>query len=39
VDVWHAGDSYPSTILTDGDSLDGEDVIPGFRCSVAAILD
>jgi Uma2 family endonuclease len=39
VDVWRIGDPYPSTTLTDRDFLDGEDVIPGFRCPSAAILD
>jgi Uma2 family endonuclease len=38
VDVWRPGDSRPSTTLTEGDLLDGEDVIPGFRCPLAEIL-
>jgi Uma2 family endonuclease len=39
IDVWRAGDSHPSTVLTAMDQLDGEEVIPGFRCLVADILD
>ena len=30
VDVWHPGDKAPTT-LTVTDTLDGEDVVPGFR--------
>jgi len=35
IDVWHAGDHTPRTLGLH-DELDGEDVLPGFRCSVAA---
>ncbi|HZS86040.1 MAG TPA: Uma2 family endonuclease [Chloroflexota bacterium] len=35
IDVWHPGDVAPRTLgLTD--ELDGEDVLPGFRCPVSA---
>jgi Uma2 family endonuclease len=34
IDVWHPGDSAPRTLgLTD--ELDGEDVLPSFRCPVS----
>ena len=36
VDVWHRGDTAPTT-LGIKDVLDGEDVIPGFTVSVAAL--
>jgi len=35
IDVWRPGAAVPHT-LTLGDDLDGEDVLPGFRCPVAA---
>lgn len=35
VDVWHAGDTHPSTTLHVGETLDGEDVVPGFRYPIA----
>ena len=34
VDVWHPGDENPTT-LTLEDTLDGEDVVPGFTYAVA----
>jgi len=34
VDVWHPGDTAPATLAA-GDTLDGEDVVPGFRFPVA----
>ena len=37
VDVWHPGDTGPSATLGVGDTLDGEDVIPGFIHPVADI--
>ncbi len=38
VDVWHAGRSVgPVAVLTVDDTLDGEDVVPGFAHSVAAV--
>lgn len=36
VDVWHPGDTAPTTLTTD-DTLDGEDVVPGFRYPVASL--
>lgn len=36
VDVWRAGGEMP-TVLTAGDTLDGEDVVPGFRYAVAQL--
>jgi Uma2 family endonuclease len=36
VDVWRAGDDEPAT-LTVEDTLDGEDVVPGFRYPVAEL--
>jgi Uma2 family endonuclease len=36
IDVWHPGDQEPRT-LGMRDDLDGEDVLPGFRCPVAAV--
>jgi hypothetical protein len=39
VDVWRPGDDRPSSTLTAGDQLDGEQVVPGFACPVAVILD
>jgi len=36
VDVWRSGDTTPST-LTMGDTLDGEDVVPGFSYPVVAL--
>jgi Uma2 family endonuclease len=36
VDVWHPGDTAP-TPLTLKDTLDGEDVVPGFRYPVASL--
>ena len=35
IDVWHPGDQTPRTLGLK-DELDGEDVLPGFRCPVAA---
>ncbi|HWE62665.1 MAG TPA: Uma2 family endonuclease [Chloroflexota bacterium] len=35
IDVWHPGDPAPRTLAV-GDTLDGEEVLPGFRCPVAA---
>jgi len=35
IDVWHPSDEAPQTLSQD-DELDGEDVLPGFRCFVAA---
>jgi Uma2 family endonuclease len=35
VEVWHPGRDRASAILGAGDSLDGEDVVPGFRCPIA----
>lgn len=35
IDVWHPGDQMPRTLGLH-DELDGEDVLPGFRCTVAA---
>ena len=38
VDVWHAGRSVgPAAVLQASDTLDGEDVVPGFSCLVASI--
>lgn len=34
VDVWRAGSDEPVTTLQVGDTLDGADVIPGFRYPV-----
>jgi Uma2 family endonuclease len=39
VDIWHPGDSTPSTTLHIGDALDGESVVPGFRQPIAAIFE
>ncbi len=36
VDVWHPGDTAPKTLAI-GDTLDGEDVIPGFSHPVASL--
>jgi hypothetical protein len=36
VDVWHPGDAAP-TMLTGGDTLDGEYVVPGFRYPIASL--
>ncbi|MGH2345500.1 MAG: Uma2 family endonuclease [Chloroflexota bacterium] len=38
VDVWRPGDDRPSSTLTVGDQLDGEQVVPGFLCPVGVIL-
>ncbi len=38
VEVWRAGVSTPSVTLGVGDTLDGEDVVPGFRYPIAALL-
>ena len=35
VDIWHPGDEGPSTSLGSGDSLEGEDVVPGFSYPIA----
>ncbi len=35
IDVWHPGDRAPYTLGLN-DELDGEDVLPSFRCSIAA---
>jgi len=32
VDVWHPGDEAPSATLGVGETIDGEDVAPGFTC-------
>ncbi|HVA90228.1 MAG TPA: Uma2 family endonuclease [Chloroflexota bacterium] len=37
VDIFRPGDSEPSATLGIGDTLDGEDVIPGFSYPVAAL--
>lgn len=37
VDVWHPGDEGPSATWTIADTLDGEDVIPGFSHPIAAL--
>ncbi len=38
IDVWRAGnEGAPAAILGTGDTLDGEDVIPGFSYPVAAV--
>ncbi len=38
IDVWRPGNlAAPATTLHAGDTLDGEDVIPGFRHPVAAV--
>lgn len=36
VDVWHPGDAAPTTLTVD-DTLDGEDVVPGFRFPLARL--
>jgi len=35
VDVWHPGDTKPSATLEVGETLDGEEVVPGFTYPVA----
>jgi Uma2 family endonuclease len=35
VDVWHPGDTRPSATLARGDTLDGEDVVPGFSYALS----
>ena len=35
VDVWRSGARTPSSTLDVADTLDGEDVVPGFRYSLA----
>ncbi len=35
IDVWRPNDQT-QRVLTLDDDLDGEDVLPGFRCPVAA---
>lgn len=35
VDLWHPGDKKPSVTLHERDTLDGEDVVPGFTYLVA----
>ncbi len=37
VDVWHPGDDSPSVTLGIGESMDGEDVVPGFTCPIAVL--
>jgi Uma2 family endonuclease len=37
VDVWRVGADQPVATLTIGDTLDGEDVLPGFRYRVAEL--
>jgi Uma2 family endonuclease len=37
VDVWHPGDAAPTKTLGIEDTLDGEDVVPGFTCPVAVL--
>jgi Uma2 family endonuclease len=42
VEVYHAGQAYqagPVQTLGLADSLDGEDVIPGFKLTVAALFE
>ena len=39
IDVWHEGDDVPSSTLRPGDTLDGEDVVPGFRIPVTPLFD
>lgn len=36
VDVWHPGDTTPTALGVE-DTLDGEDVVPGFRYPVASL--
>lgn len=37
VGVWHPGDETPSATLDVGDTIGGEDVVPGFTYPVAAL--
>jgi Uma2 family endonuclease len=37
IDVWHPHDTQPSATLAVGDTLSGEDVVPGFAHPVAAL--
>ncbi len=37
VEVWHRGDNTPVTLRV-GDSLDGEDMVPGFTYPIARLL-
>jgi Uma2 family endonuclease len=37
VHVWHPGDTTPSATLTTDDTLDGEDVVPGFHYPLAGL--
>ncbi len=36
VDIWHPGDTASTTLSLD-DTLNGEDVVPGFRYPVASL--
>lgn len=36
-DIWHPGDRAPSITLGIEDTLDGEDVVPGFRAPLGAL--
>jgi Uma2 family endonuclease len=36
VEVWHSGDEAPSSLGID-DTLDGEDVVPGFTYPLARL--
>lgn len=37
VDVWHAGDRAPSATLGPEDTLNGEDVVPGFHAPIGLL--
>ena len=37
VDIWHAGDAQPSATLGVSDSLDGEEILPGFTLPLAQL--
>lgn len=37
IDVWHPGDQHPTRTLAESDTLDGEDVLPGFTYPVAKV--
>ena len=39
IDVWHQRDEVPTITLQHGDTLDGEDVVPGFRIPVTPLFD
>jgi Uma2 family endonuclease len=38
-DVWRPGSDQPVATLSIGDSLDGEDVLPGFTLPLAQLFD